>query len=141
MPWALPRNKRCIPPALEAKPRSASFLRHRRQQGLIRAPGRLLDRMAQPLARLFTSRSAYLRSLMSKLDEYRSKLKQLDDWTPFLLRNSGLPGPRGNLELALAVAELASTTQVETMLAIPAEQAPENSPQVFLVFCGLTALG
>ena len=78
---------------------------------------------------------------MSKLDEYRSELKALDDWMPFLLRRSGLPGPRGNLELAQAVAELAKPDQVERLLATPPKEAPENSPGVFLVFCGVTALG
>jgi hypothetical protein len=78
---------------------------------------------------------------MSKLDDYLEKLKSLDDWPPYLLKNSGLPGPRGNLELAEAVAELASKSQVEALLATPAEKAPENSARVFLVFCGITALG
>jgi hypothetical protein len=78
---------------------------------------------------------------MTKLCQYRSKLKELDDWGPFLLKNSGLPGPRGNLELAQAVAELAQKSQLESFLGIPITEAPENSPQVFLVFCGVTALG
>jgi HEAT repeat protein len=78
---------------------------------------------------------------MSKLNEYRQKLRELNDWTPFLLKNSGLPGPRGNLELAQAVAEDASEKQIEEFLSIPIEQAKENWPKVFLVFCGVTALG
>ena len=78
---------------------------------------------------------------MSKLDEYRSQLRKLGDWRLFLLSNSGLPGPRGNLELAQAVAELADPEQVESLLATPPREAPENSPGVFVVFCGVTALG
>jgi hypothetical protein len=78
---------------------------------------------------------------MSKLNDYLQKLRELDDWTPYLLKNSGLPGPRGNLELAEAAAELASASQVEAFLATPVEKAPENSARVFLVFCGVTALG
>ena len=78
---------------------------------------------------------------MSRLDEHRDALKQLDEWTPYLRTHSGLPGPRGNLELAQVVAELASPTQIDTWLSIPAREAPENSPNVFLVFCGVTALG
>jgi hypothetical protein len=78
---------------------------------------------------------------MSKLNEYRQKLNKLDTWAPFLLKNSGLPGPRGNLELAQAAAELASKKQIEEFLSIPAEQAKENTAKVFLVFCGVTALG
>ncbi len=78
---------------------------------------------------------------MSKLDEYRQQLSSLSDWTPFLLRHSGLPGPRGNLELAAAFAELADAVKVRPYLSIPIEDAPENSAKVFLVFCAITALG
>lgn len=42
---------------------------------------------------------------MTRIDGYRQILKTLDDWVPFLKRESGLPGPRGNLELAHAVAQ------------------------------------
>ena len=48
---------------------------------------------------------------MSRIDDYRKTLTSLDDWEPFLLRESGLPGPRGNLELAAAVSELGSADQ------------------------------
>lgn len=75
---------------------------------------------------------------MSKIDNYRQALKELDDWVPFLKKNSGLPGPRGNLELAHAVAEEGSKAQFEKFLAF---QAEENTPEVFLVFCGLVGLG
>ena len=75
---------------------------------------------------------------MSKIDDYRQTLKKLDDWIPFLLKESGLPGPRGNLELAYAVAEEGSKEQFEKLLAF---QAKENTPEVFLVFCGIVGLG
>jgi hypothetical protein len=78
---------------------------------------------------------------MPNVKDYRQKLQALDDWLPFLLKNSGLPGPRGNLELAQAAAELASGSQVKAFLSIPPEAAPENSAEVFVVFCGITALG
>ncbi len=42
------------------------------------------------------------RDPMAKIDEYRTQLRGLKDWKPFLLKASGLPGPRGNLELAHA---------------------------------------
>ena len=74
---------------------------------------------------------------MSKIEDYRGTLKKLDDWIPFLRKNSGLPGPRGNLELAHAVAHEGSKRQFEQFLATPAE---ENTPEVFLVFCGLVGL-
>ena len=58
---------------------------------------------------------------MSKVEEYRQRLAQLKDWTPFLLKESGLPGPRGNLELAQAVARRATPQQIRAFLSIPAK--------------------
>jgi hypothetical protein len=75
---------------------------------------------------------------MSKIDDYRETLKKLEDWIPFLRKNSGLPGPRGNLELAYAVAEQGSKKQFKQFLSF---QAEENTPEVFLVFCGVIGLG
>ena len=75
---------------------------------------------------------------MSKKDDYRHTLRDLDDWIPFLRKESGLPGPRGNLELAYAVAEEGNKKQFEKLLSMDAE---ENTPEVFLVFCGVVGLG
>ena len=75
---------------------------------------------------------------MSKIDDYRQTLKNLDDWIPFLQKQSGLPGPRGNLELAYAVAEEGNKKQFKQFLSF---QAEENTPEVFLVFCGVVGLG
>lgn len=78
---------------------------------------------------------------MTKVHDYRARLRSMRDWDPFLRKESGLPGPRGNLELAKAVAEEATPRQIEAWLSIPPERAPENTPDVFLVFCGVAALG
>ncbi len=75
---------------------------------------------------------------MTKINDYRQTLKELDDWIPFLKKESDLPGPRGNLELAHAVAEEGSKRQFEQLLSF---QAEENTPEVFLVFCGVIGLG
>src|SRR5512135_3639268 len=75
---------------------------------------------------------------MTKIDDYRQQLKKLKDWIPFLKKESGLPGPRGNLELAHAVAREGSKQQYEHLLSVRAE---ENTPEVFLVFCGVIGLG
>jgi len=75
---------------------------------------------------------------MAKIDDYRRTLRELNDWIPFLLKESGLPGPRGNLELAHAVAQEGSKKQFEQFLSFKAE---ENTPEVFLVFCGVIGLG
>src|SRR5262245_41483790 len=78
---------------------------------------------------------------MTKTEDYRRSLHKLKNWTPFLSKNSRLPGSRANLELAAVFAELAGKKQVEEYLSIPPEQAKENTAKVFLVFCGVSALG
>lgn len=78
---------------------------------------------------------------MSRTEAYREQLRKLKSWTPFLMRNSGLPGPRGNLELAHAFAMEASPKQILDLAGISPEQAEENTPQVFLAFCGVLGLG
>ena len=78
---------------------------------------------------------------MTKADMYRKKLQTLDGWDAFLLKESGLPGPRGNLELAQVVADLGNQDLFERYLAYDADQAPTNSPYEFLAFCGAVGLG
>jgi hypothetical protein len=78
---------------------------------------------------------------MGKKEIYQEKLKSLDNWETFLLQESGLPGPRGNLELAHAVAEEGNEELFEYFLAFDAEKAPTNSPYEFLAFCGVLGLG
>jgi hypothetical protein len=78
---------------------------------------------------------------MSKTDEYRKKLHELESWDDFLLQESGLPGPRGNLELALVVADEGDARLFERYLAYTADLAPTNSPYEFLAFCGVVGLG
>ncbi|MGE5508779.1 MAG: hypothetical protein ACM3RP_09905 [Chitinophagales bacterium] len=43
--------------------------------------------------------------MLSKTAAYAQTLRALDEWEPYLIAQSGLPGPRANLELAQAVAE------------------------------------
>jgi hypothetical protein len=78
---------------------------------------------------------------MSKVEEYREALRKLDDWDTFLLRESGLPGPRGNIELGKAVAEEGNEALFRRYLEYDEEMAPTNSPQEFLAFCGVLGLG
>lgn len=78
----------------------------------------------------------------AKIEQYRETLRTLQEWEPFLLQASGLPGPRGNLELAQAVAEEGSKTLFLQLLADDdPKRAPVNTPQMFLVFCGVVGLG
>ena len=61
---------------------------------------------------------------MSKVADYRLKLRQTADWEPFLRRESGLPGPRSNLELAQAVADEASEAWLRQHAALGPKVAP-----------------
>jgi len=72
---------------------------------------------------------------------YREKLKGLSDWEPFLLAESGLPGPRGNLELAQAVFEDGNAELFERFLSYTPDKAPVNSKEEFLHFCGVFGQG
>ncbi len=78
---------------------------------------------------------------MTKSDTYRQILKTLPDWEPYLLQESGLPGPRGNLELAQVVADEGDRALFERFLAYTPEIAPVNDPHEFLAFCGVVGLG
>ena len=78
---------------------------------------------------------------MNKAETYRQKLGTIQDWEPYLLQESGLPGPRGNLELAQVVADLGDRSLFERFLAYTPELAPVNDPHEFLAFCGVVGLG
>jgi len=78
---------------------------------------------------------------VSKHQYYRQILRTLDDWEPFLLQESGLPGPRANLELLQAVADEGSEAQFRQWLTLGPDRAPVNSPEQFLAVCGVVGLG
>jgi len=78
---------------------------------------------------------------MGKTDEYKKALKKLSDWDEFLMRKSGLPGPRGNIELAQAAADLAGSGRIDKWLKWDPEKAPVNSKEEYLAFCGILGLG
>ena len=80
---------------------------------------------------------------MTKLAEYRAALTALPaaDWEPYLLAHSNLPGPRGNLELAAAAADLGDEAQFRRWAGLGPDVAPENTPACFLAFCGVVGLG
>lgn len=78
---------------------------------------------------------------MTQMQEYQKQLQALAEWEPFLLKESGLPGPRGNLELAQAVAEAGDLARFKYYLSFTADKAPTNSPYEFLAFCGVVGLG
>lgn len=78
---------------------------------------------------------------MTKADDYRTKLRALDNWDSYLLKESGLPGPRGNIELAQVVADEGDRQLFQRYIAYTADVAPVNSPYEFLAFCGVVGLG
>ncbi len=78
---------------------------------------------------------------MSKADVYRAKLQALEQWDEFLLAESGLPGPRANLELLQVVADEGSRTLFRRYVALAANGDSTNSPQMYLVICGAVGLG
>ena len=68
------------------------------------------------------------------MEDYRAVLRTLDEqeWPGYLTDHSGLPGPRGNIELGQAVADEASPACLDALIATDDE---------YLVFCGVMGLG
>ncbi len=50
--------------------------------------------------------------MAGRLSSYQALLRGTSDWEPVLLANSGLPGPRANLELARVAADEAADAQL-----------------------------
>lgn len=78
---------------------------------------------------------------MNNRQAYAEKLRCTADWQPYLLAESGLPGPRGNIELAQAVADVGDEPLFLRLLTYDAARAPANSAEEFLHFCGVLGLG
>ena len=78
---------------------------------------------------------------MNKTQLYIEKLHNLDDWDTYLMQESGLPGPRANLELMQAVAEVGDESRFLRWLSYTPDVAPVNTPQEFLACCGTVGLG
>jgi hypothetical protein len=77
-----------------------------------------------------------------KADVYRATLAALDEWEPYLLAESGLPGPRGNLELVQAAADVGDEARFTHFLAAYGpEDAPTNTPGELVAVCGVVGLG
>jgi hypothetical protein len=78
---------------------------------------------------------------MAALDEYPRALQDLDDPEPFLLEGSGLPGPRANIELAQAMADVGTRKQFDRFLSFTPDRAPVGSREEFLAFCAAIGFG
>ncbi|MCL3862296.1 HEAT repeat domain-containing protein [Actinotalea sp. K2] len=71
---------------------------------------------------------------MNRVEQYRRSLRRLPStgWPAYLSEHSGLPGPRGNIELAKALAEEADPSVLDALL---------SGEDEYLVFCGVVGLG
>jgi hypothetical protein len=69
---------------------------------------------------------------MARRDDYRRALRDAQDWSPYLREHSGLPGPRGNLELVQAVADEGDAARFDALIATDDE---------YFVVCGVVGLG
>jgi hypothetical protein len=71
---------------------------------------------------------------MGKVEECRAALRALDvsQWPAYLTEHSGLPGPRGNIELGQAVADEGDLATFERLIGTGDE---------YLTFCGVVGLG
>jgi hypothetical protein len=67
-----------------------------------------------------------------KVELYRAELRKRRDWEPYLKAHSGLPGPRGNLELLQAVGDEAEAGQLWRW---------SGSTDEYLAACGAAGLG
>ena len=78
---------------------------------------------------------------MGKREAYVEQLKSVPDWEAFLKKHSGLPGPRGNLELAQAAADAGCKRQFKEWLRYDEGAAPCNTPGEFVAVCGVIGYG
>lgn len=78
---------------------------------------------------------------MSTIEAYRERLRSLGDWETYLLDESHLPGPRGNIELGQVVADEGTPALFDRLLRWDAARAPVGSREEFLAFCGTVGLG
>ena len=62
-------------------------------------------------------------------------------WRAFLIEHSHLPGSQPNLELAQAFAHIGTLMDFKKYVDLSSDEAPADSPQEFLVLCGLLGLG
>ena len=78
--------------------------------------------------------------MASKINHYTEILKTLADWDDYLLAESGLPGPRGNLELAAAAAEAGDEARFMHLIGCDLHLGSDSANE-YLPFCGVAGLG
>ena len=75
---------------------------------------------------------------MSRRDEYLAELEQTPEIIPFLRLHSGLPGPRGNLELLEAAADLGDEAVFRGWIIAGSGSDPTDE---FVAMCGIVGFG
>jgi hypothetical protein len=70
--------------------------------------------------------------MTSRVESYRAELRRQSDWDAYLKAHSGLPGPRGNLELLEAVGDEAKPSELWRL---------SRSGDEYLAACGAAGLG
>jgi hypothetical protein len=80
---------------------------------------------------------------MSKRTDYVARLAEVRDKSSFLRQHCGLPGPRGNLELVQAAADVGGEADFREWIArgSPGESQAACPTDEFLVACGVVGLG
>ena len=78
---------------------------------------------------------------MSRRDVEAAGLRAAPDAEAYLRAHSGLPGPRGNLELIDVASGALERSDLVRWAALDPDAAPENTPGVFLVCVGVVGLG
>ncbi len=81
--------------------------------------------------------------MLSKIGSYEIELINLSprQWNAFLKEHSNLPGPRANIELAQAFAHIGTLMDFKKLIRLDVDEAPENTPEEFLTFCGVLGYG
>lgn len=69
---------------------------------------------------------------MGRREKHAAVLSELADWPAHLRANSGLPGPRADLELVQAVADVGTAQQFDELI---------DTDEEYLVLCGVVGLG
>jgi hypothetical protein len=78
---------------------------------------------------------------MSRREPEEAAFLAAPDREAYLRAHSGLPGPRGNLELIDVASAASDRADLERWAALGPETAPENTPGVFLACVGIVGLG
>lgn len=78
---------------------------------------------------------------MGKVEQYQVELRSRHTWDDYLYSNSGLPGPRSNLELLFAVVREGDREKFLHLTSYAVQEKSGNTPEDFMAACGIVGLG